>query len=1749
MKSLRMAVLVVSALAALLMIVAPVGAQTISSAIEVTCPGGGGITNGVSIGVNVRPGTYLVTVIGINGFDPVLAIWDGAAGQTLNCIDDAPGAATYSALLPTTGLIAPSSFNAQLQIVNQSGDFRDFYAVIGGFGDSTGEALVIFEELAVTSADGTGITAGDPFYIEVTQNLLNSQVPLTAYMISLTNVLDPYVSLINDEAVATIDGLPVICDDAGTPARCFGDPGTLTSSYIAYTAPNGDTYNLPGYPFDAALRFDPFVLATNGVDTAEVRLSSFNQSTFGDYIAAFHVGIGDPNAGASNGAILGGSTTTTTTTTTTTSGNSASLTGSAGTTTGTTGTTTGTTTTGTTTTGSLTGSAGQTTSSATAVTCNDNARTASLASLAPGQSVVVTCPANCAGTIWGTGTYTDDSSVCRAAIHAGVIPASGGQFLLTIAPGLQSYPGSTANGITSSQWGSWTRSFIPSPVSGASVTPPTPTGGGTSLSGAAGQTTTTSVMITGSATTVTVTGTITRENNASRYSFNGTAGDVVTLTLSARPTGSFDTVLSLFDASSTQPIARNDDHGSNDPSLARFDSRIQSFTLPTTGVYTVEATSFAGAGAGEFRLDLAVERSSASGSYLLTPVGASAGLSAAPTVAVAVPTVAVAVPTTASLSGLGQATPVPTTASLSGLGQATPVPTTASLSGLGQATPVPTTASLSGLGQATPVPTAAGQGGLTATTPVTITITGALAAQQFNQTYAFTGSAGDVIDLTLSSADFDTIVALFADGQTTPLARNDDHGTANPNLNRLDSFLNSFTLPTTGRYLVDVTSFGGRATGSYTLTLTIEQAADPASYQLELQAAAIVQATPTTRPNAFVAPALTGSYTNPDGVTIPVPQGWLTRETVGGTILASTRAALDGASASPQADYSTFGTDGIAIQIVPASLVAVQPGQSADQVLSAFTGISVDEVFVLGNIADESAVVPLLNNLPPGIEAYVFAVDYAAGAAQNYGVFMLATAIPADLDFQLFIEDLLAQVTIDGASIAAAPTAATLPTAVPLPTTAPIPSGYPVLFGDPADPVIYSAPTTPIDLGDGFTVLLPDGWVFEEFDNRVLLADTEDTLNRVIESGSDTTFLAPDSLAVVVFRPTFSAQIVGSATVFNALSSFGVQMDTAVEVSGLGDGAASGVVSLDDLPDGGISYVTIVDFAGQPIVFTTITAYVPGQITGQIRDLINSVSSAGAASVVEQPTPINAEAQTFEFDDGSVLSLAVPDGWTIEAELNDFQLVGASDEAAIEATVTGVDASDLPEGTFSFALALPGALDDQGITAESSLDDLIGILIENLGGGVTSLPLTGTTYPAMRLELSGEDIPEGAQIIAFVTDSGPMVLAYIANITPEADALRIAVDLINSVVYTSADDVPPVAVATSVPTLEPGAITLETETFAFDTDETLTIGIPSGWEVDVDTRQGLLTLGSSADVVDAVNDGSLGAPDLPAGAFSMALASPIAVRDLFGTAPTDAFSTFNDVAELLGGTGTPLILSAAPDMPTAYSGLLTGAQEGLTLVTVETETGVMVIGYLANADPALTRATIEAIVGSIAVTGGEPISEPTAAPIGVGADGSPQTVEFADGSSLTITLPAGWVSSVDADQGFLTAATDENALDRFTNSPSDTRPLPEGVIAFQLGTPAAIEDVIDEIPTELDDTAIALVRALDGIGVPRELTTTQFPAVIANVVGGQIPTGLRVIVFETPQGFLLLGYIAGGDADAALETISDIIDTIAYSVE
>jgi hypothetical protein len=89
-------------------------------------------------------------------------------------------------------------------------------------------------------------------------------------------------------------------------------------------------------------------------------------------------------------------------------------------------------------------------------TCVENLRGSN------GKQVTYRCPpGGSPQSVWGSGPYTDDSSVCTAAVHAGVITlAKGGTVRVEVQPGQSGYMASTAHGITTRSYGAYEGSFV-----------------------------------------------------------------------------------------------------------------------------------------------------------------------------------------------------------------------------------------------------------------------------------------------------------------------------------------------------------------------------------------------------------------------------------------------------------------------------------------------------------------------------------------------------------------------------------------------------------------------------------------------------------------------------------------------------------------------------------------------------------------------------------------------------------------------------------------------------------------------------------------------------------------------------------------------------------------------------------------------------------------------------------------------------------------------------------------------------------------------------------------------------------------------------------------------------------------------------------------------------------------------------------------------------------------------------------------
>jgi hypothetical protein len=58
-------------------------------------------------------------------------------------------------------------------------------------------------------------------------------------------------------------------------------------------------------------------------------------------------------------------------------------------------------------------------------------------------------------TVWGSNPYTNDSSMCRAALHGNFIDTNGGCFYIKAIGSLTQYTGTTNNGITTTNYGAW----------------------------------------------------------------------------------------------------------------------------------------------------------------------------------------------------------------------------------------------------------------------------------------------------------------------------------------------------------------------------------------------------------------------------------------------------------------------------------------------------------------------------------------------------------------------------------------------------------------------------------------------------------------------------------------------------------------------------------------------------------------------------------------------------------------------------------------------------------------------------------------------------------------------------------------------------------------------------------------------------------------------------------------------------------------------------------------------------------------------------------------------------------------------------------------------------------------------------------------------------------------------------------------------------------------------------------------------
>jgi len=258
--------------------------------VNIACPDDGlRVVDGVEIVVDgMLPGfEYVATVIGLDGFDPILAVGfsDETSGVAALCSDDSEFAAQYLVDVPTAPQSAGTTTSAQVPFSHDSDGRQDISLYIGEFNRNPGEFLVVLQGMAVAGNDGRG----DPFIFNVSPNVAASSSDLNVYMIGTEVQLDPLMYVLDEisgETLVDNNGDAFRCDDSAT-SSCWGFSDNLESSSV--TTDTGRRIVADSQDAMMSIAFDPTII-TEPLPLPFI-MTSFNQQSSGRYVVVFHVGV------------------------------------------------------------------------------------------------------------------------------------------------------------------------------------------------------------------------------------------------------------------------------------------------------------------------------------------------------------------------------------------------------------------------------------------------------------------------------------------------------------------------------------------------------------------------------------------------------------------------------------------------------------------------------------------------------------------------------------------------------------------------------------------------------------------------------------------------------------------------------------------------------------------------------------------------------------------------------------------------------------------------------------------------------------------------------------------------------------------------------------------------------------------------------------------------------------------------------------------------------------------------------------------------------------------------------------------------------------------------------------------------------------------------------------------------------------------------------------------------------------------
>lgn len=246
--------------------------------------------NGVEIIIRDLQGglDYTATAIGVDRFDPVLAIVLG--DEIIECVDNVREIDGYAIDLPTTNFIERGRGNTQIRFnTGNQGDTEDVSIIVGEHDGNDGEFVLIMEGLFIEQSS----EIGDIFSLRLTPQIIEAEKIPTVYAISVTGDLDPVLAYVNDEGDVIVDEDEALisCDDAGFEESCWGESSELENFFVTRSFQR----QLDTQSYDAMLTvpFEDEVTEENSDEPIfqNYMVNSYQGSTFGDYVIAFHVAI------------------------------------------------------------------------------------------------------------------------------------------------------------------------------------------------------------------------------------------------------------------------------------------------------------------------------------------------------------------------------------------------------------------------------------------------------------------------------------------------------------------------------------------------------------------------------------------------------------------------------------------------------------------------------------------------------------------------------------------------------------------------------------------------------------------------------------------------------------------------------------------------------------------------------------------------------------------------------------------------------------------------------------------------------------------------------------------------------------------------------------------------------------------------------------------------------------------------------------------------------------------------------------------------------------------------------------------------------------------------------------------------------------------------------------------------------------------------------------------------------------------